>query len=104
MRRGSNWPGWKPSVNFSLLGPLIALQLGELDLVELERNQRTKQGEIDAARIELAGLEAERRQAVIRAPRGGVVITGDVKVGDLLEPGKAVAEVDPRRINFSLLG
>jgi len=69
----------------------------EVKMAELERNQETKQGEIDAARIELAGLELERRQAVFRAPMDGVVITGDVKVGDLLEPGKAVAELAEQR-------
>ncbi len=64
---------------------------------ELERAQQSKQGEIDAARIELAGLELERRHAVIRAPMDGVVIAGDIKVGDLLEPGKAVAEIAEQR-------
>jgi multidrug resistance efflux pump len=65
----------------------------ELKSAELDRNQRTKQGEIEAARIELAGLELEQRQSIVRAPMDGVVITGDIKVGDLLEPGKAVAEI-----------
>jgi multidrug efflux pump subunit AcrA (membrane-fusion protein) len=65
----------------------------EVKLAELERNQKTKKGEIDAACIELAGLELEKRQAVLVAPMDGVVISGDVKVGDLLAPGKAVAEI-----------
>ena len=49
--------------------------------------------EVEALRIELANLELEREQAVIRAPMDGVVTTGDVKVGDILEPGKPVVEI-----------
>jgi HlyD family secretion protein len=60
---------------------------------ELAMKRAGKQGEVEAARMELANLELERKQAVIRAPMDGVVTAGDVKVGDLLEPGKAVAEV-----------
>jgi multidrug efflux pump subunit AcrA (membrane-fusion protein) len=41
----------------------------------------------------LAALEAERGQSVLRAPVAGVVTAGDVKVGDLLEPGKPVLEI-----------
>ena len=60
---------------------------------ELELKRATKRGEVEAARIELANLELEREQAVIRAPIDGVVTTGDVKVGDVLEPGKPVVEI-----------
>ena len=61
---------------------------------ELERKRTAKQGEVEAARIELANLELERKQAVIRAPIDGIVVTaGDVKVGDVLEPGKPVLEI-----------
>jgi multidrug resistance efflux pump len=60
---------------------------------ELETKRGTRRGEIDAARIELSKLERERAQAVIRAPVAGVVTTGDVKVGDILERGKPVAEI-----------
>jgi multidrug resistance efflux pump len=52
-----------------------------------------REGEVDAARIELAKLEEERRQAVIRAPLAGVVTRGDVRVGDILDRGKPVAEI-----------
>src|SRR3954471_24570161 len=60
---------------------------------ELELKRRTKCGEIAASRPELANLELERAQAVIRSPIDGVVTAGDWKVGDLLEPGKAAAAV-----------
>jgi adhesin transport system membrane fusion protein len=38
-------------------------------------------------------LELERKQATIRSPIDGIVTAGDLKVGDVLEPGKPVAEV-----------
>jgi HlyD family type I secretion membrane fusion protein len=60
---------------------------------ELGQRRRAKGAEVEAARIELANLELERAQAVIRSPIDGVVTVGDAKVGDLLEPNKTVAEV-----------
>jgi HlyD family secretion protein len=60
---------------------------------ELELKRKTKCGEIAAARLELANLELERAQAVIRSPIDGVVTAGDWKVGDLLEPGKAAVAI-----------
>jgi multidrug resistance efflux pump len=74
-----------------------ALTLAEKDCrmkrEELALKRRLKQGEIESARLELAGLEAERKQAVLRAPVDGVVTAGDIKVGDLLEAGKPVVEL-----------
>jgi HlyD family secretion protein len=52
-----------------------------------------KRGEIEAALTELTNLELERKQAVLYAPMDGVVIAGDVKVGDVLETGKPVVEI-----------
>jgi adhesin transport system membrane fusion protein len=74
-----------------------ALDLGEHDYAvqreELERKRTAKQGEVEAARIELANCDLMRKLAEIRAPRDGIVIKGDVKVGDVLEPGKPVLEL-----------
>jgi multidrug resistance efflux pump len=74
-----------------------ALALAEKDYAvkrkEQEMQRGLKQGEIEAARIELANLELERKQGVIRAPMDGIVTTGDVKVGDFLERGKSVVEI-----------
>jgi multidrug resistance efflux pump len=78
-----------------------ALALAERDHAvrqeELAVKRAAKQGEVAAARVELAGLELERQQAVLRAPLDGVVVRGDIKVGDLLEPGKAVVEIAQQR-------
>jgi multidrug efflux pump subunit AcrA (membrane-fusion protein) len=52
-----------------------------------------KQAEVKADRIELAKLELERKHAVLHAPCSGVVISADIKVGDVLERGKAVVEI-----------
>ena len=60
---------------------------------ELESEREAKRAEVEAGRMELANLELEREQAVIRAPIDGVVTAGDLKVGDLLEPGKPVVEI-----------
>jgi adhesin transport system membrane fusion protein len=60
---------------------------------ELELKRAGKRGEIEAARIELANRQLERELAEIRAPIDGVVVKGDVKLGDLLEPGKPVLEL-----------
>jgi hemolysin D len=61
---------------------------------ELVTKRGARSGEVDTARIQLAKLEQEREQAVIRAPIGGIVTKADVKPGDILtERGKPVAEV-----------
>jgi multidrug resistance efflux pump len=60
---------------------------------ELAMKRGVKEGDLEAARTTLANLELEREQAVLRAPMDGVVTAGDVRVGDLLEAGKAVVEI-----------
>src|SRR5262249_46173035 len=60
---------------------------------ELEMKRGIKQSEIQAAEKDLANLELERKQAVICAPMEGGVVTGELKVGDYLEPGKQVVEI-----------
>lgn len=78
-----------------------AVAVGEQDYAlkreELELKRSTKQGEAAAARIELTILELERRQADLCAPIDGLVTSGDVKVGDVLEWGKAVLEIAPQQ-------
>ena len=74
-----------------------ALELAEREYAmrrqELQTKQGIKEGEVETIRIELANLELERQQAIMRAPIDGIVTTGDVKVGDLLERGKPVMEI-----------
>jgi HlyD family secretion protein len=74
-----------------------ALTLTEKDYVvrrqELDTKRSLKQADVAALRIELANLELERRQAVMRAPIDGIVTAGDIKVGDFLERGKLVVEI-----------
>jgi multidrug resistance efflux pump len=60
---------------------------------ELRIKRSAKQAEIDSARMELAVLDLEQQQAVFCAPTDGVVVAGDVKVGDVLERGKPVLEL-----------
>ncbi len=74
-----------------------ALELADKDFAvkreELALKRTTKQSEVETARLELANLELERKQSALRAPIAGVVTFGNVKVGDILEPGKAVVEI-----------
>jgi multidrug resistance efflux pump len=74
-----------------------ALRVTEKDFAvkreELVLKREARQGEVEAARVELTGLKLERQQATLRAPEDGVVTRGDIKVGDLLEPGKPVVEI-----------
>jgi multidrug resistance efflux pump len=64
-----------------------------LKLAELGQKQDAKRSELDSDQSALANLELERRQAVIHAPIGGVVTTGDIKPGHTLEPGKPILEI-----------
>jgi multidrug resistance efflux pump len=64
---------------------------------ELKIRREQKRGEVETARLELANLELERNQAVLRAPSDGVITAGDIKVGDILEAGKLVAEIAEQR-------
>ena len=61
------------------------------------RNRGSSGRKSKALRIELANLELEREQAVIRAPMNGIVTVGDIKVGDILERGKPVVEIAEQR-------
>jgi multidrug efflux pump subunit AcrA (membrane-fusion protein) len=63
---------------------------------DLTGKHAAKRAELKLDHLDLASLELERRQAEIRAPIAGVVTRGDVKVGDVLEPGKPVVEIAPQ--------
>ena len=78
-----------------------ALELVDRELAsrnaELEAQQAVKRGEVGAARQELANLDLERERSVLRAPLDGIVVSGDIDVGDVLETGKSAVEVAPQR-------
>src|SRR6202023_3179435 len=46
--------------------------------------------------IGLANRELERQQSEIRAPVAGIITKGDIKAGQVLEPGKPVVEIAPQ--------
>lgn len=60
---------------------------------EAEMRLAAKRGEARAARKDLDNLRWERDQACVRAPVGGVVVAGDLKEGEIVEPGRVVAEL-----------
>ena len=72
---------------------IVADRDAAVKLEELAVKQAARQGEVDAARLEMANLELERQQSVLRSPLDGVVTAGDVKVGDILDPGKVAVEI-----------
>ena len=60
----------------------------EVKRKDLEISRRTKQGKLEADRLELANLRLQRDQAVVRAPADGIVTTVEVQIGDIVQPGK----------------
>jgi multidrug efflux pump subunit AcrA (membrane-fusion protein) len=60
---------------------------------EVQMKLAAKRGEIKATRKDLDTLKWERAEAFVRAPMSGVVTTGDLKEGEILEAGKVVAEI-----------
>jgi HlyD family secretion protein len=78
-----------------------ALNLVEKDWAvkceELRMKCTARQNELDAARLELANLDIEKRQAILRAPIDGVIVSEDVKVGDVVERGKEVVAIAPQK-------
>jgi multidrug resistance efflux pump len=78
-----------------------ALALAEKDMSvrtqEAKIKRALKQAEVEAARIEVANLELDLEQADLRAPLSGVVTSAEVKVGDIVEPGRAVVEIAEQR-------
>ena len=60
---------------------------------ELELKRVRKQGEVAAARKELANLEFERQKSVLQFPTDGVLTSLNVKVGDIVQPGQSVASI-----------
>jgi HlyD family secretion protein len=60
---------------------------------ELEARKLVKEGEVEAARKDLANLNMQRQESVLRSPIDGVVVGGHIRAGDVLEPGKAVLEI-----------
>jgi HlyD family type I secretion membrane fusion protein len=65
----------------------------DVRLKEMDVKQATRQAEIDGTRRALDMLTLEQERAVLVAPQNGIVTTPEVKVGDLLAPGKEVIEV-----------
>lgn len=64
-------------------------------IAELEIRRNSRKTEIGSLRVELAKLRLERDQATLRAPISGVIIQGDIQVGDTIERGKTVFEIAP---------
>jgi multidrug resistance efflux pump len=64
---------------------------------ELGMRLAQKRGEVGAARRDLEELDRQRDRATIVAPCDGVVISSQLKVGDVLERGRPVVEIAEQR-------
>ena len=62
---------------------------------ELAARRIVKHGEIESAQEELANLQIKRTHCEIRAPMDGVIVAGQVDVGDVLGAGTSIAEISP---------
>lgn len=81
---------------------VIAVRRQAIELVDRDHHLRraelaarivSREGEIKAEEIELATRQYERHHADLRAPIDGVVISGNVKIGDILKSGQPVLEI-----------
>lgn len=63
---------------------------------EAQARRVAKEGEAAAVRKDVRQLELQRAESVLRSPIDGVVVSGHVDPGDVLEPGKPVMEIAPR--------
>jgi hemolysin D len=63
---------------------------------EAEARRVAKQGEADGVRRDISQLELQRAESELRSPIDGVVVTGHIEPGDVLEAGKPVMEIAPR--------
>ena len=74
-----------------------ALHVIDEDFAVAQAENRTKrivrQGERDASEKQLANLRLARGKAEVRSPIDGVIVSGQVKEGDVLAPGRAVWEI-----------
>jgi HlyD family secretion protein len=65
-------------------------------MAEAEARRVAKEGEAAALRRDFRQLELQLAESVLRSPIDGVVVTGQIDVGDVLEPGKPIMEIAPR--------
>ncbi len=63
---------------------------------EIESRKVAKQGEIESNNKELAHLELQRQAATVTAPIDGVVVSGRIRTGDVIESGKSIIELVPQ--------
>ncbi len=66
---------------------------------ELESRIVVKQSEKEAAQRDLANLQMQRSDAVLLAPFDGLIVSGRVRIGDMLDPSKPVYELAQQQSN-----
>lgn len=71
----------------------LAEQEEEVRREENDLKRAHKQAEVESATLELANFELERRQSTLLAPCDGVIISRELKVGDVPERSRPIIEV-----------
>lgn len=64
---------------------------------ELDIQRKLKTAELTAGRLQMAKLELERDRSQLTAPLDGIVISADVKVGEVVELGQPLMAVAEQR-------
>lgn len=65
----------------------------QLKHAELAARIARREGQVKSAEKELANRKYERQHAALRAPLDGVIVKGNIKVGDLLQSGQPALEI-----------
>lgn len=83
------------SANIRVAQQALELVTRELAVrkAELESRIVTKQSEKESLAKDLADLKMQQGAAVLVAPEDGVIVSGRIRVGDMLEAGKPVYEL-----------
>lgn len=67
----------------------------QVQLQDLTLKQADKQAEMDQIHLDLEGLTLQHQQGVIRATVSGVIISKELKVGDVIQAGQPVVHIAP---------
>jgi multidrug resistance efflux pump len=86
--RQSELPVEKKSLEVAARALEVGRRDAEVARQDLEMQRAKKVAEVRTARLELSSLELDREQSVVHAPTSGLITTVEIRVGDLLKPGK----------------
>lgn len=77
----------------------------EVEVSKIAAQRQVKRQQLQAARLELANLQLELRQSVLRAPLDGTVTSVKARVGEMVQTGQpllSLAELDGYRMDVAV--